>query len=175
MSAKDPFDNFEVSSPCAADWESMIGNDRVRFCQHCNLSVHNLSSLTPKQALRLVGRSKGRLCVRYVLLPDGSIKTSRPPTIHRIGRHASRIAAGAFTASLTLSNAAATTVPFDRSLTAPQNQATGKAPREIFVESSLAGCSIHGFIFDPNGAVITNARVSIASIDGKSLDVCVGQ
>ena len=33
----------------------MIGNDGVRFCEHCNLQVTNLSNVTRQEAMRLVG------------------------------------------------------------------------------------------------------------------------
>ncbi len=130
MSADDLLNTVSVSSPCTADWESMIGNDNVRFCRHCHLSVHNLSTLTPNQALRLIKLSHGRLCIRYILLPDGTIKTSRPPFIHRIERRVSRIAAGAFSATLTVSSAAAATAPFDRSLAATRRESSIKNSRE---------------------------------------------
>jgi hypothetical protein len=31
------FDRMIIPAPCDADWDSMIGNDRVRFCEHCSL------------------------------------------------------------------------------------------------------------------------------------------
>ena len=65
MSARKLLDQVQVNTPCSADWDAMIGNDQVRFCEHCNLSVHNLSQMTPKRALHLVAVSKGSLCVRY--------------------------------------------------------------------------------------------------------------
>ena len=46
--------NITIPSPCSADWNSMKGNDQVRFCEHCDLSVHNLSQMTRHQAERLV-------------------------------------------------------------------------------------------------------------------------
>ncbi len=49
MPVKAHVDQISIASPCKADWNSMSGNDEVRFCEHCNLSVHNLSALTRKQ------------------------------------------------------------------------------------------------------------------------------
>ena len=57
-------DRIKIESPCEADWDSMIGNDKVRFCHHCNLNVNNLSALTWFQAHRLIARSSGRWCAR---------------------------------------------------------------------------------------------------------------
>src|ERR1700704_5599742 len=65
MPSKNFLDNIIIPSPCTADWNSMTGNDQVRFCEHCNLDVRNLSLMTRNQAERIVARSNGRLCVRY--------------------------------------------------------------------------------------------------------------
>ena len=46
MAAKNFLNNVTIHSPCTADWNSMIGNDQVRFCEHCSLEVHNLSLMT---------------------------------------------------------------------------------------------------------------------------------
>ena len=89
----------------------MIGNDQVRFCEHCQLHVNDLSAMTRHEAMRLVARSQGRLCVRYVQLPGGGVLTRAPERLYRIGRRVSRLAAGAFTATLTLSTAVAQTRP----------------------------------------------------------------
>jgi hypothetical protein len=35
-----------IPAPCDADWDTMVGNDRVRFCEDCNLHVTNLSNIT---------------------------------------------------------------------------------------------------------------------------------
>jgi hypothetical protein len=74
-----PLDNVRVASPCNADWEEMIGNDRARFCGQCNLNVYNLSSMTKAEAEQLIGSTEGRLCVRYFSRADGSILTDNCP------------------------------------------------------------------------------------------------
>jgi len=107
MSPKHQLDEIQVPSQCAADWDTMVGNKQVRFCEHCNLSVHNLSAMTRQRALRLVANSRGRLCVRFVHSGDGRPITSLPPRLHSIGKRVSRITAGTFTAALSLSAAAA--------------------------------------------------------------------
>jgi Carboxypeptidase regulatory-like domain len=75
MTAKVLISQIKVENPCSVAWDSMIGNDQIRFCEHCNLSVNNLSELTQKQVLRLISKSDGRLCVRYHRRPDGSLVT----------------------------------------------------------------------------------------------------
>jgi len=74
-----PLDNIKVASPCEADWDQMIGSDRARFCGQCNLNVYNLSSMTKEEAELLIGRTEGRLCVRYFRRLDGSVLTKDCP------------------------------------------------------------------------------------------------
>ena len=35
--AERTLDQIQVDSPCNAEWDSMTGNDQIRFCDHCNL------------------------------------------------------------------------------------------------------------------------------------------
>src|SRR5215210_513120 len=101
-------DRITIPSPCSADWDEMTGNERVRFCLHCSKHVNNLSEMTRKKALELVARSKGQLCVRYYRPPSGPVQTVGPQRqLYQIKRRASRLAAGAFTAALTLCSSVA--------------------------------------------------------------------
>jgi hypothetical protein len=36
---------IKVASPCSEKWESMRGDERRRFCEKCQLHVHDLRSL----------------------------------------------------------------------------------------------------------------------------------
>jgi hypothetical protein len=85
----------------------MTGNEQVRFCGHCDLNVTDISKLTRAKAVKLVKKSNGRLCLRIHRNPLGEIIT-RPSVqkLYTISRRASRFAAGAFTAMLSLSAAA---------------------------------------------------------------------
>lgn len=74
-----PLDNVRVASPCNADWDAMVGNERTRFCGQCNLNVYNLSSMSKADAEQLIGGTEGRLCVRYFKRVDGSILTRDCP------------------------------------------------------------------------------------------------
>jgi len=156
--AKNFLNNLTIPSPCAADWNSMIGNDQVRFCEHCSLDVHNISLLTRSQAERLIARSKGRLCVRY-----HHDDAERPITLpvaqklHRISRRVSRIAAGAFTATLSVTSAVAqSSNSFQSGNANPPNATQSNAPW-------ASGSSIAGTVTDQNGAVIPGATVSVSN------------
>src|SRR5688572_223553 len=96
-----PLDHVKIASPCSADWEQMIGTDRVRFCGACNLNVYNLSSLTKSQAESLIAQTEGRLCVRFYRRNDGSILTRDCPVgVRAFRRRLSYMAKAASAAAL---------------------------------------------------------------------------
>src|SRR5678815_1922485 len=95
------FDPPQIKSPCTADWDSMIGTAKVRFCQHCQLNVHEISQFNEKQFNRLLRKSGDRLCIRYTA-PKPS--PAPPSLLHQIARRTSVLTGTAFSAGLTLSN-----------------------------------------------------------------------
>lgn len=74
-----PLNNIKIASPCSADWNEMIGNERKRFCGDCKLNVYNLSGMTKYDAENLLSVSEGRLCVRYFQRSDGTVLTADCP------------------------------------------------------------------------------------------------
>jgi hypothetical protein len=66
-------ESLRVASPCAAAWEQMTGDDRVRSCAACQKDVFNLSELTRYEAEALLLERAGKLCVRYYQRKDGTI------------------------------------------------------------------------------------------------------
>ncbi|MDX6611656.1 MAG: uncharacterized protein QOD75_842 [Blastocatellia bacterium] len=150
---------IKIESPCQADWDSMTGNSQVRFCEHCALQVANISAMTRQEAMRLVNRSRGRLCLRFVSAPDGTPLTrSVPEKLHRIGRRVSRLAAGAFSATLGLSAVAAQTRSASSTPPLPEIASIAKttSPEEIVT-------TVSGVVTDANGAVVRGASVSLSN------------
>ncbi|HLM02755.1 MAG TPA: hypothetical protein VK400_17010 [Pyrinomonadaceae bacterium] len=74
-----PLDNMRVASPCAANWDEMLGDERRRFCSACSLNVYNLSGMTRDEAENLLLASEGRVCVRFYRRRDGTILTKDCP------------------------------------------------------------------------------------------------
>lgn len=73
-------DQVRVASPCNADWNEMLGDDRVRFCLGCEKNVYNLSSLPREDAEALLrARMGGEMCVRFFERADGTILTQDCP------------------------------------------------------------------------------------------------
>jgi hypothetical protein len=73
-------DQVKVASPCNAEWNDMVGDDRVRFCLKCDKNVFNLSAMNSADAEALIAeRAGGELCVRYYQRADGTIMTQDCP------------------------------------------------------------------------------------------------
>src|SRR4029434_9842854 len=99
---KNPLDHVQVAAPCKADWNQMIGSERMRFCGACNLNVYNLSGMTRFEAESLIARNEGRLCVRFYRRRDGSIITKDCPVgLRAIQRTVSYLAKAIIAAALT--------------------------------------------------------------------------
>jgi hypothetical protein len=79
----------------------MTGDERVRFCAQCNLSVYNLSDMTRSEAEALLYKSEGRLCVRFYRRQDGTIITQQCPVgLRALKARVTRAASAAFSAVL---------------------------------------------------------------------------
>lgn len=88
-----PLSHVKVAAPCSADWDHMVGSDRVRFCGQCKLNVYNLSGMTKREAETLINNAEGRLCVRFYRRADGTILTDNCPVgLRAIKRRLSRLA-----------------------------------------------------------------------------------
>jgi hypothetical protein len=97
---RNALDHVRIAAPCKADWDQMIGNERVRFCSQCGLNVYNLSSMTRADAESLIARTEGRLCVRFYRRSDGSIITKDCPVGLRAIRRRMSYAAKAISSAV---------------------------------------------------------------------------
>src|SRR5689334_9880496 len=162
MSRKELIQQLRIAGPCEVDWDSMIGNDRVRFCEHCRLSVHHVDSLNRKQLRRLIARSHGRLCVNYTQ-PNVATGVNAFPILHKIGRRTSALAAGAFSATLSISTATAATQPnLRRPSFADPVVAAAVFPKQF---SALGTGALRGRVVDPQDALVPQASVSLTQTE----------
>jgi hypothetical protein len=147
--------NLRIASPCPADWEKMVGDDRVRHCSECNLNVYNLSAMTKRQVQELIQDSRGkRLCTRFYRRADGTVLTQDCPwSVHALKRRASRFAAAIMAAMMSIS------VAFGKnnSQQSPNQAATNRQAK--------AGIWI--MVVDPQGALVPGADVRLIDSSGK--------
>ena len=80
MRALPLLNDVRVASPCTANWNEMVGDDRVRFCKSCEKNVFNLSAMLAHEAEQLLAeRMQGELCVRFYQRADGTVMTQDCP------------------------------------------------------------------------------------------------
>ena len=84
-------ENIRIAMPCAADWDDMSGDDRVRFCGKCEKNVYNLSAMSREEGEALVREKEGRLCVRLYQRADGTVITNDCPVGQRRARLRARV------------------------------------------------------------------------------------
>ncbi len=161
MKKQNLVDSIRVSSPCAEDWDEMTGNKKVRFCSHCDLNVNNLSEMTKRETMRLVERSGGKLCVRYIEHPE----TKAPvfaDRLYQIGRRAG-IAAGVLGATLaasTITYAQGATILGRENLNGKSKTASALNDKKVDLKKDKSAI-IFGIVSDSEGAVIPNVEVTL--------------
>jgi hypothetical protein len=149
--------NIRVASPCSADWKKMPGDDRVRYCQACNLPVYNLPAFTESEIRELLANRQGRLCGRLYQRRDGTVLTENCPVgLRAVTRRISRFA-GAILAVLT-----------------PNFISTPFALAQSYMRTNVSNATILIDALDPAGAPVPQATVVLRepsrklSIQGKT-------
>jgi hypothetical protein len=79
MESLNILNNLRIASPCPASWETMQGDQRVRFCDSCSKHVYDIANLKAEAALALIQESEGHLCVRLYRRKDGTVLTADCP------------------------------------------------------------------------------------------------
>ncbi|HEX3279927.1 MAG TPA: carboxypeptidase-like regulatory domain-containing protein [Pyrinomonadaceae bacterium] len=149
-------DKLSVAAPCPKAWGDMVGDERVKFCDQCNLNVYNLAELTRKEAQNLIFSSGGRVCGRLFRRPDGTVLTKDCPVgVKALRKRISRKTAAVFATLLGLSSTVFAQHQSNKDscqqqvrITKVQDIAAQKPP-------------LSGTVYDPNGAVIPHATVLV--------------
>ncbi|MFZ5442953.1 MAG: hypothetical protein ACOZQL_23305 [Myxococcota bacterium] len=73
--------DIRVASPCSEKWESMVGDERKRFCAKCQLHVHDLKAYSEDEVRALLDVKAGeRVCGRVYRRFDGTVLLKDCPT-----------------------------------------------------------------------------------------------
>jgi len=72
-------ESVTIATPCTASWDEMIGDERARFCTHCQKDVFNLSALPRDEAEAFLRARTAEVCVRLYKRTDGTVLTSDCP------------------------------------------------------------------------------------------------
>jgi hypothetical protein len=155
MVKKSFLDYIQSPLPCSKEWDEMVGDENVRFCEGCRKNVYNLSAMPRREASKFVARNSGKVCVRYVRLTDGKVQTA-DTKLYKITRRASQLAAGMFGATLTLSAIANAQTP-EKPKPAPAK--TVRTQNKNNSETSQISFTVS----DATGAGIPNAEIRLTN------------
>jgi hypothetical protein len=72
-------ERIQIASPCTAKWDEMVGDERARFCGHCQKDVFNLSAMPREEAESFMRERTTDVCVRLYKRADGTVLTSDCP------------------------------------------------------------------------------------------------
>ncbi|MEO6335042.1 MAG: ankyrin repeat domain-containing protein [Pyrinomonadaceae bacterium] len=186
MKKRSFIDEIRVRDACPQAWDEMVGNDEVRFCTHCAKDVNNLSAMTRKEAARLVRKSGGSLCIRYVQRPEDTAPMFAGQLTQITRRRIPLMAAGVMSASLSLATMAyaqggAATPPMKDTPAAAKVSECEDVPKaqvaniesagnpEKTKPAAPAGAILRGTVVDPMGAVVPNAGVTLVDGPGARL------
>lgn len=148
--------NLRVASPCHVGWERMSGDDRVRFCESCQLNVYNFSELTANEVESLVMKTEGRICGRLYRRTDGTVITRDCPVgLRALRKRVALKATAIFATVLSICSTAFAQSKKDKSQCIEVR--TISLQREKVKTNSSPVFS--GVVTDPLGAVIPNSKV----------------
>ena len=159
-------DHVRIATPCPISWEQMTGDNRVRFCDHCQLNVYNLSALSRVDAEKLIASTEGRLCARLFRRADGTVLTEDCPVgLRALRRRVAKRTAAIFAAIVSLSGVAL------GQHGAAKNGKTGCTPQTKITRTDATSDPhekvLSGTLIDPTGAVIPGAKVKLINSEAK--------
>lgn len=100
-------DELPIPTPCHADWNAMELRDKARFCAECSLEVLDVSARTEAEARALATTpSNARVCVSYIVRPDGTIRLAKDTNAPDVPLGALRRRGSALVAAASLALAA---------------------------------------------------------------------
>jgi hypothetical protein len=159
-------ENIRVASPCTTNWDEMTGDEQARFCRRCDKSVYNLSTMTRQQVAALLADTRGRLCARFSLRPDGTLITLESADTSRASAErvrASRAAAAAFTAALSLCTSVFAQSPpqSDGARSHSFQQEIKPAKKSPAQHGARRTATISGTVYDEQQTVVPRAKVTL--------------
>ncbi len=88
--SNDLLESMRLARPCDKDWDSMPGDERVRFCSGCAKSVYNISDMTTGEAKDFLRARGVTECMRVFRRSDGTVINDDCPRIFRKIRNGAR-------------------------------------------------------------------------------------
>ena len=93
--------DIQIPEPCHEDWDAMTPLQRGRHCDTCRQTVHDLSTMTEREAKTLLNSGED-VCISYRENDDGSVKLRPAPVVPlaALTRRLPRVAAAGLSIAL---------------------------------------------------------------------------
>jgi hypothetical protein len=160
---KEPTDvlgQLRVASPCGVSWDSMAGDERVRFCRLCSLNVYDFAGMTRAEIEALVLKTEGRLCGRMTRRADGTVLTKDCPVgLRALRLRATRAAGAAFAALLSLCSLASGQTKSQKLSCASGGQVNVERKAAKNASAKPSAAAVSGVVIDQLGAFIPRVEV----------------
>jgi hypothetical protein len=158
-------DTARIATPCPIAWDQMTGDNRVRFCDQCQLNVYNISELSRGEAEKLIASTEGRLCARLFCRADGTVLTKDCPVgLRALRRRVAKRTAAVFAAIVSLAGVAL------GQGSSKNVKTTGTQHTKITrtkVTSNANEKALSGTVLDPIGAVMPAAKIKLINTEAK--------
>lgn len=151
-------EQITIPNPCTNNWEQMIGNDQIRFCNQCSSQVFDLSKMTKKQVEGLVTEKQGNLCARIIRRADGTIQTIDNST-NKVSRIQPILKAASATIFVLISFSALANAQTQLKTTLPIIVSLPDKSTEHLEPSA----QIYGPIYDSSRAVMAGADITLTN------------
>ena len=163
---KTSLDRIKIATPCPITWEQMAGNERVRFCQHCQLNVYNISALSKPEAEALVFNAAGRVCARLYRRSDGTVMTQDCP----VGLRAVRMKVSRAAAAVLALIGSLAPVAFAQEKSGKKDSCVSQT--RITQKDNVSkpqDAILAGQVLDPQGAAVHGAAVTMEHSSSKEI------
>jgi len=70
---------LSIAAPCPVGWDTMQGDDKVRYCRQCEKNVYDLSEMTSAEIIQLIQEKEGQFCAQLFRRHDGTVITADCP------------------------------------------------------------------------------------------------
>jgi hypothetical protein len=154
MAKPDPLQQLRIATPCETNWESMSGDDRVRYCGACDLNVYNFASMTRAEIGALLTATEGRVCARLYRRADGTLLTRDCRSLRVQRRRKLRLNRAALVALVSLS-------VFASSCTTRIGKQTSHMKIEVERLATAEAASLTGVVRDEAGFPFPGVKVVV--------------
>ena len=160
MSVSQPnIDHLRIATPCPMGWAQMTGDDRVRFCDQCQLNVYNIAELSRTEVEKLIASSEGRICARLYRRADGTVITRDCP----IGLRALRLRVSKRVAAVFAAMVSFGSIVFGQQSSTKKTECVPQTRITRTNAPTPGGQVVSGTVMDRNLAVIAGAKITLTN------------